>query len=92
MASWKDIIRSIAPTIGTALGGPLAGTATKFIADKMLGKADATQEEIELAIIGASPEQLTKLKELDHQFKLEMKNLEIDVYELEYKDRVLDDN
>jgi hypothetical protein len=44
MASWKDIIRSIAPTIGTALGGPLAGTATKFIADKMLGKADATQE------------------------------------------------
>jgi hypothetical protein len=87
MASWKEIIRNIAPTIGTALGGPMAGAATKFIADKMLGKADATQEEIEQAIIGASPEQLTTLKELDHQFKLQMKNLEIDVYELEYKDR-----
>jgi hypothetical protein len=87
MASWKDILRSIAPTLGTALGGPMAGAATKFIADKLLGKADATQDEIQEAILGASPEQLIKLKELDSQFKLDMKNLQIDVYELEYKDR-----
>lgn len=87
MASWKDIIRSIAPTLGTALGGPMAGAATKFIADKLLGKADASQEEIQEAILGASPDMLAKLKELDNQFKLDMKNLEIDVYELEYKDR-----
>ncbi len=87
MSSWKEIIRSIAPTLGAALGGPMAGAATKFIAEKMLGKKNATQEEIAEVIMGASPEQLVKLKELDHQFKLDMKNLEIDVYELEYKDR-----
>jgi uncharacterized membrane protein YbhN (UPF0104 family) len=87
MASWKEIVRSIAPTLGTALGGPMAGAATKFIADKMLGKENATQDEIQEAILSASPEQLTKLKELDNQFKVNMKNLEIDVYELEYKDR-----
>jgi hypothetical protein len=87
MASWKEIVRSIAPTLGTALGGPMAGAATKFIADKMLGKADASVDEIQEVILGASPEQLAKLKEIDNQFKLEMKHLEIDVYELEYKDR-----
>jgi membrane-bound ClpP family serine protease len=87
MASWKDIVRSIAPTLGTALGGPMAGAATKFIADKMLGKEDASQEEIQEAIISASPEQLVKLREIDNQFKLQMRNLQIDVYELEYKDR-----
>jgi membrane-bound ClpP family serine protease len=87
MASWKDIVRSIAPTLGTALGGPMAGAATKFIADKMLGKEEASQEEIQEAIISASPEQLVKLREIDNQFKLQMKNLQIDVYELEYKDR-----
>ncbi len=87
MASWKEIVRSIAPTLGTALGGPMAGAATKFIADKLVGKAEASAQEIEQVILGASPEQLAKLKEIDNQFKLDMKNLEIDVYELEYKDR-----
>jgi len=85
--SWKSIVGKIAPILGTALGGPMAGTAVKFIADNLLGNPEATVEEIEAGILSASPEQLTKLKELDIQFKLAMKNLEIDVYELEYKDR-----
>ena len=87
MDNWKDIVRTIAPTIGTALGGPMAGAASKYIADKLLGKPDASPAEIEQAIISASPEQLSKLKEIDTQFKLEMKKLDIDIFELEYKDR-----
>lgn len=87
MSSWKDIIRNIAPTLGVALGGPMAGVATKFIADKMLGKRSASEQDIQEFVTNASPEDLVKLKEIDHQFKIDMKNLEIDVYELEYKDR-----
>ncbi|TVZ41591.1 hypothetical protein P886_0938 [Alteromonadaceae bacterium 2753L.S.0a.02] len=87
MAGWKEIVRNIAPTIGTALGGPMAGTATKFIADKLLGKPEASDSEIEDAILNASPEQLAKLKEIETQFKLDMRKLDIDIYELEYKDR-----
>ena len=87
MTSWKEIVRNVAPTIGTALGGPMAGAATKFIADKYLGKSEATDSEIEQAILTASPEQLTKLKDIDVKFKLDMKKLDIDIYELEYKDR-----
>ena len=87
MSSWKDIIRNIAPTLGVALGGPMAGVATKFIADKILGKKSASEQDIQEFVTNASPEDLVKLKEIDHQFKIDMKNLEIDVYELEYKDR-----
>lgn len=85
--SWKEIVRSVAPTIGTALGGPMAGMATKFIAEKMLGNKDAVEQEIQEFVLNASPEELVKLKELEQQFILDMKQLDIDVYELEVKDR-----
>lgn len=87
MSTWKDIIRHVAPTLGTALGGPMAGVATKFIAEKILGKKSASQEEVQAFVLNASPEQLVKLKELEQQFILEMKQLDIDVYALEVKDR-----
>jgi len=34
MFDWKKVVSTVAPVLGTALGGPLAGAATKFIADK----------------------------------------------------------
>jgi hypothetical protein len=88
---FKDIagslIKKVAPTIGTALGGPIGGMATKFLADKFLGKPEASEEEIEQAIVGASPEQLLKLKELDRQFQADLKKLDIDIFRLEVEDR-----
>lgn len=85
--SWKDTLGAIAPTLATALGGPLAGAATKFIAGKLLGNEDAEQSEVEQLILGASPEQLAELKNLDHEFKISMKKLDIDVFKLEVEDR-----
>ena len=38
-------MRTIVPTIGTALGGPFAVMATKFLADQFLGNSDATEKE-----------------------------------------------
>ncbi|MCK4786282.1 MAG: hypothetical protein KAV87_21170 [Desulfobacteraceae bacterium] len=85
--SWKDTLAAIAPTLATALGGPLAGAATKFLASELLGNENSSIEDIELAITGASPEQLVNIKELDSQFKLGMKKLDIDVFELEVADK-----
>lgn len=82
-----SLIKKVAPTIGTALGGPIGGMATKFLADKFLGQPEASEEEIEQSIVGASPEQLLKLKELDRQFQADMKKLDIDVFRLEIDDR-----
>jgi len=85
--SWKDTLAAIAPTLATALGGPMAGAATKFIADKLLGNENASQDEIESAILNASPADLVKIRELDNDFKIGMKKLDIDVFSLEVKDR-----
>ena len=80
--SWKETLGALAPTLATALGGPLAGAATKFIAGKLLGDESADLSDIEKAVLGASPEQLAQLKEIDNEFKIGMKKLDIDVIKI----------
>lgn len=83
---WKSIVRTVAPALAAALGSPIAGVATKFIADKVLGNPDASEQDIATALTAPSPDLLIKLKESDHDFALEMKRAEIDVFELETQD------
>lgn len=84
---WKTIVKNIAPALGTALGGPIGGIATKLIADKFLGNPNASEQEIAQAINAASPDQLLKLKELDNNFAIEMGRQGVDLYALEVQDR-----
>ena len=46
----KSIIQTVAPTIGTAVGGPLGGMAVKAISEALLGKPDGTPDEVSKAI------------------------------------------
>ncbi len=84
---WKYLVKSVAPVLGTALGGPMGGAAAKFIGDKLLGNPDATEEDLSDYILGASPDQLAELKKLDQDFKLKMRELDVDVFKLENEDR-----
>ncbi len=84
---WKALVRSVAPTIGAALGGPMGGVAAKFLAEKFLGKPDASEAEIADFVATASPDQLAKLRQLDYEFKLAMRKLGVDVFRLEVEDR-----
>lgn len=84
---WKSTLSTIAPTIATALGGPLAGAATKFLASELLGDESASIESIENTIVSASPEQLASIKKLDNDFRIKMKELDVDVFNLEVQDR-----
>ena len=84
---WKSTLSAIAPTLATALGGPLAGAATKFLASELLGDESASVESIESAIVNASPEQLASIKKLDNDFKIKMKELDVDIFNLEVQDR-----
>ena len=59
-----DWLKTVLPTIATALGGPLAGVAVNFIAAKM-GLPEATAEAVTAAIQGAGPDQLIALKQAD---------------------------
>lgn len=76
--SWdwlKDALRTVAPTIATALGGPMAGSAVSWLSNVLFGKSTATKRELEDAIKSADPETWAKIRKADQEFRLEMKRL-----------------
>ena len=80
----KNIIGAVAPTIGTALGGPMGNMAANMVAEAL--GCEPTPKKIEQAVKAATPEQLAALKKIDAEFDVKMKELEVDLYALETKD------
>ena len=87
MGDWKKILEGIAPTLATAMGGPFAGMATKFLANQFLGDGNATIEEVSQAVIGADASQLATLKQIDNDFKIRIKELDVDLAKIDSEDR-----
>lgn len=71
---WKKIVSTVAPWIGTALGGPLGGLAVEAAASA-LGLSEKTTEAVKNAIAGATPEQMLALKQADQAFAVQMQKL-----------------
>lgn len=84
--SWRKIVSTIAPVIGTALGGPLGGVAVNTIT-KALGISDASDDNLQSEINNLTPDKIRILQEADKKFALEMEKLKIDVYKLDNEDR-----
>ena len=80
----KNIVGAVAPTLGTALGGPMGGMAAKTIAS-VLG-CDDNPKAIEKAVQAATPEQMLELKKAEQAFEVQMKELDVNVFELEVAD------
>ena len=80
----KSVVGAVAPTLGTALGGPMGGMAAKLISE-VLGVPN-TPKAIDKAIQEATPEQLLELKKAEQAFEIQMKELEVDVFKLETAD------
>lgn len=87
MSDWKSLVKTIAPTLATVLGGPLAGAAVSALSASLLGKSDGTTDEVETAMASGSPEVLAKVIEAEKQFKLDMKRLDIDYEKVMSDDR-----
>jgi len=86
---WEGIIGAVAPTLGTALLGPFGGLAAKAITGAVFG-SDGVTDDIEMAkkaIMGASPEQLASIKKAEQDFEIQMRQLEVDVLDINRKDR-----
>jgi hypothetical protein len=81
------LLKSLAPTIASAAGGPMAGMAVKMAASK-LGIPNATANEIE-DLIEREPEKAVLLKEADKDFKNRIREMEIDLesFKTEVDDR-----
>jgi hypothetical protein len=84
---WKSVVRTVAPTVATALGGPLAGVATRALGDKLLGRPEAGEEEIARAVLAAGPEELAKLRQAEYEFAARMAELDIEVERVAAADR-----
>lgn len=87
MSDWKDVIKAIAPTIATVLGGPLAGAAVSALSTAVLGKEGGSQEELAAAISGASPDVLARIKEADAKLKTDLANAGVKLEEIAATDR-----
>lgn len=83
---WKSLVSTVAPLLGTALGGPLAGVAVKAIGDA-LGLSDATEERIAEALSAPSSDALLALRQADQAFKVRMRELGISEEQLHAADR-----
>lgn len=84
---WKKVVGSVAPAFATALGGPLAGMATKAISSAVLGRDDGTEIDIIEAIEIGGPDVLLKIKEAGNAFDIKMKELDIDLEKVVAADR-----
>lgn len=82
---WKKVVGTVAPTIATAIGGPMGGMAVKLISDALGVEPD--EQAIQKTVASGDPEVFAKLKIAEHDFQARMKELDIDLAEIHAKDR-----
>ena len=88
MSKLTEFLGTAAPTIASALLGPLGGVAVAGLG-KALGIDGATTESITKAIQGGqiTPEAMAEIQKLELQFKNDEKERGFKYSELEFKDR-----
>lgn len=84
---WKAVLGQVAPTLATALGGPLAGGVVKKLAGALLGDEKASEDKVGDAILKADPATLLRLKELEQEYAKFVLEHEIDLEKLAVEDR-----
>jgi hypothetical protein len=79
-----DWLKTLAPLLGTALGGPLGGAAASFVASK-LGLDSATIESVNDVLNSGklSPEQINNLKLAELDFKKFLEQNKIDLAKMD---------
>lgn len=84
---WRKVVATVAPALGTALGGPLGGMAAAAVSDALLGKPNGTEGEIAAALTAGGPEALLRLRQADQAFAQRMRELDIDLERVHQADR-----
>lgn len=85
---WKGLIGCIAPTLATALGGPLAGLAVEAIG-RALGMSQPTVKAVQEALTqgNLTGEQIAQLKQAELDLQLKLRELDISEEQLYAGDR-----
>lgn len=87
--AWQDLLKTLAPTIASAVGGPAAGMAVKALAEVFGLSPDAKPSDLEAMIEQGrlTPEMIASLKELELKFQNEEKERGFRYAELVVQDR-----
>lgn len=82
-----SLLKTLAPTVAQAAGGPMAGMAVKMVASR-LGMPDADAEQIE-QVLENQPEKAVEVQQADREFKNRIREMEIDLeaFKVEAEDR-----
>ena len=83
----KGVLNTVAPLLATAVGGPLAGTAVRAICGALGLASDTPPDQVAAAVQAASPDQLLAIKKAEDDFKVQMKQLNVDAAKLGNEDR-----
>ena len=85
---WSSILKTLAPTVASAVLGPLGGVAVTAIGNA-LGISEPTQDKIAKAIQTGqlTPEQITSLKELEMKYQNDEKERGFRYEDLAFQDR-----
>lgn len=81
------IVGAVAPSLATAIGGPLGGMAMKVVADVLGLPAESSEKDVSKAMAAATPDQLLALKQADQDFAVRMRELDIDLEKIAASDR-----
>ena len=88
MDDWKSLLKTVAPILGAALGGPLGGAAASFIAGQ-LGLDNKTVASVTalLSTGQLTPEQIGQLRLAEMDMKKFMADHDIKLEQLAADDR-----
>lgn len=87
LRSFGPLLETVAPTIATALGGPVAGMAVRALSVALIGHENGTMEDVAAALTAATPDQMANIKKIDNDFKVQMRQLDIDLVRIAEEDR-----
>jgi hypothetical protein len=73
---WKKIVAGVAPALGAALGGPLAGQAVAAVAAALGLGAGASEDEVAAAVVGLTGEQRVALRRAELDFQIELERID----------------
>jgi len=88
MADWLDTLKTMAPTVATALGGPLAGAAVTAIGS-IFGMSKPTVDTIGKMFADGmiTPDHLAEIRKLEMDYQNQEKERGFKYADLEVKDR-----
>lgn len=86
---WKALVKTAAPILGTAISGgnPLAGMALQAVANAVVGRPDATEDQIKSVLKTSDPSMLLKLKTADNDFEKHMATVGLDAKKIILRDK-----